>query len=108
MSYAENKSETSENEAKGIGTNTPSDFILDNNGILTKIVRLKYSIGPTIVIPKKLRQIIIYDSYKGKGHQGIMRTVHMIRRYFVDQITPSCVTLNQYVQTMGSFYPTQS
>ena len=70
------------NKAKGINSNKPSDFILDNNGILRKIVKLKYTVEPTIVIPRKLRQRIIFDFHEGKGHQGITQTIHMIRQYF--------------------------
>ena len=70
------------NKAKGINSNKPSDFIIDNNGILRKIVKLKYTVGPTIVIPRKLKQRIIFDFHEGKVHQGITWTIHMIRWYF--------------------------
>ena len=39
-------------QKQSISTDKPTDFILDHNGILRKIVRLKYIIQPTIVIPK--------------------------------------------------------
>ena len=40
------------NKVKSISMEKPSDFVIDHNGILRKIVRLKYTIEPTIVIPK--------------------------------------------------------
>ena len=43
------------NKVKSINVDKLSDFILDNNGILRKIVKLKYTIEPTMVIPKKLK-----------------------------------------------------
>ena len=70
------------NKVKSINTDKLSDFILDNNGFLRKIVGLKYTIEPTIVIPKKLKHRIIFNFHEGKVHQGIMRIVHMIWRYF--------------------------
>ena len=68
------------NKAKGINSYKPSDFILDNNRILRKIVKLKYTVEPTIFIPRKLKQKIIFDFHEGKGHQGITQTTHMIRQ----------------------------
>ena len=70
------------NKAKSISTDKPLEFVLDNNGILRKIVKLKYTIEPTLVIPKNSNTELFLTSNKGKGHQGIMRTVHMISRYF--------------------------
>ena len=60
------------NKAKGINSNKPSNFILGNNRILRKIVKLKYTVEPTTVIPRKLKQRIIFNFHKGKGYQGIM------------------------------------
>ena len=40
------------NKAKGINSSKQSDFILDNNRIFRKIVKLKYTVEPTKVIPK--------------------------------------------------------
>ena len=56
--------------------------MLDDNGILWKMVRLKYTIGPTTVVPGKLTSLIIVEFYNGKGHLGISHTVNMIRHYF--------------------------
>ena len=46
------------------------------------MVRLRYTIEPTIVVPRKLTTLIILELYNGKGHQGISHTVNMIRCYF--------------------------
>ena len=54
----------------------------DNDGILQKMVRLRYTIEPTIVVPRKLTSLIIVEFHNGKGHQGISCTVNMIRHYF--------------------------
>ena len=36
----------------------------------------------TVVIPKFLVNNIIYEYHKCRGHQGIVRTVNMVHRYF--------------------------
>ena len=55
--------------------------MLDENGILWKIVRLKYTIESTVVVPRKLTSLLIVDFHNGIGHQGISHTVNMIRCY---------------------------
>ena len=57
-------------------------FVLDENGILWKMVRLRYTIEPTIVVSSKLTSVIIVEFHNGKGHQDISHTVNMIRHYF--------------------------
>ena len=57
-------------------------FMLDENGILQKMVRLKYTIEPSMVAPRKVTSLIIVEFHSGKGHQGISCTVNMIRHYF--------------------------
>ena len=56
--------------------------MLDDNIILWKMVRLRYTIEPTIVMPRKLTSLIIVEFHNGKGHQGISCTVNMTRHYF--------------------------
>ena len=53
----------------------------DNNSILQKMVRLWYTIEPTIVVPRELTSLIIVEFHNGKGHWGISHTVNMIRCY---------------------------
>ena len=73
-------------------------FLLDENSILRKVVKLKYTVEPTIVVPRKLTSLIILEFHNAKGHQGISHTVNMMRYYFwwigmhtdIHQHTNSC------------------
>ena len=49
---------------------------------LKKAVKLRYSIVPTILVPRKLMNIIILEFHNGKGHQEISHAVNMMQRYF--------------------------
>ena len=69
-------------KGKEIKTKPDPSFILDENSILRKTVKLKYAVKPTTVIPRKLTNIIILEFHNGKCHQGISQTVNMMRRYF--------------------------
>ena len=40
--------------------------MLDKNSILWKMVRLRYTIEPTIVVPRKLTCLIIVEFHNGK------------------------------------------
>ena len=53
-----------------------------DNSILWKMVRLRYTIEPTIVVPRKLTSLIIVEFHNDEGHQGISCTVNMIRHGF--------------------------
>ena len=78
-------------------------FVLDEYGILQKMVRLKYTIDPTIVVPRKLTSHIIVEVHNGKGHQGISCTVNMIRYYFlVGQHAQRCAPTHQELPAMYS------
>ena len=57
-------------------------FLLDNNSILRKVVKLKYTVEPTTVSPRKLTSLIIVEFYNAKGHQGISHNVNKMRCYF--------------------------
>ena len=46
-------------------------FILDENSILRKAVKLRYTVEPTIVLPRKLTNIINLEFHNWKGHQEI-------------------------------------
>ena len=63
-------------------TQPDPNFLLDENNILRKVVKLKYTIEPTKVVPRKLTSLIILEFHNAKGHQGISHTVNMIRSYF--------------------------
>ena len=56
-----------------------SNFLLHHNSILGKVTKLKYTIEPAIVVPRKLTSLIVVEFHNAKGHQGIRRMVHMIR-----------------------------
>ena len=57
-------------KVKEIEIKPDPSFILDKNGILRKVVKLKYTIEPTIVVPRKWTNIIILQFHNGKGHSG--------------------------------------
>ena len=44
------------NKVKEIKTKPDPNFILDEHSILIKVVKLKYTVEPTIVIPKKINK----------------------------------------------------
>ena len=67
---------------KAIRTKQDHSFTLDNNSLLQKMVRLRYTIEPTIVVSRILTSLITVEFHNGKGHQGINHTVNMIRCYF--------------------------
>ena len=66
------------NKVKDMRTKQDHSFMLDDNSILWKVVRLRYTIGPTIVVPRKLTLLVIVEFCNGKGHQGISCIVNMI------------------------------
>ena len=68
-------------KVKEIKTMPDPSSILDENSIFRKAVKLKYTVEPTIVVPKKLTNIIIFEFCDEKGHQGISWTVNMMQRY---------------------------
>ena len=57
-------------------------FLLDDNSILRKVVKLKYTVEPSMVVPRKLTSLIILEFHNAKGHQGISQTINMMRLYF--------------------------
>ena len=69
-------------KVKKIKMKPDPSFILDENSILRQAFKLRYSVEPIIVAPRKLTNIIILEFHDGKGHQGISWTVNMMQRYF--------------------------
>ena len=55
-------------KVKMLRTKWDGSFMLDKNGILQKMVRLRYTLEPTIVVPRKLTCSIIVEFHNGKGH----------------------------------------
>ena len=42
-------------------TQPDPNFLLEKNNILRKIIKLKYTVEPTVVVPRKLTSLIILD-----------------------------------------------
>ena len=70
------------NKVKEMNTKPDLNFLLDENSIFRKVVKLKYTVEPTIIVPRKLTSLIILGFHNTKGHQGINCTVKMMRHYF--------------------------
>ena len=63
-------------------TKLDPSFLLGKNSTLRKIVKLKYTVEPTVVVPRKLTSLIILEFQNAKSHQGISCTINMMRCYF--------------------------
>ena len=70
------------NKVRVMRTKQDHSFMQADNSILRKVVRLRYTIEPIIVVPRKLTSLIIVEFHKCKGHQGISCTMNMIICYF--------------------------
>ena len=70
------------NKVKEMKTKPDPNLLLDENSILRRVVKLKYTVEPTIVVDRKLTSLIIIEFHNAKGHQGISCTVNMMRHYF--------------------------
>ena len=57
-------------------------FLLDDNSVLRKVVKLQYTIERTIVVLRRWTSLIIVEFHNAKGHQGISHTINMMRHYF--------------------------
>ena len=49
------------NKVKEIKVKPDPSFLLDNNSILRRVVKLKYTVELTVVIPRKLTSLIIVE-----------------------------------------------
>ena len=65
------------NEVKELKVKPDPNFLLGNKSILRKVVRLKYSVELTIVVPRKLTFLIIVEFSDTKRHQGINYVVKL-------------------------------
>ena len=70
-------------------TKPDPSFNLDENSIFRKAVKLKYTVEPTIVEPRKLTNIIL-EFHNGKGHQRIPQTVNMMEILLEDWNEERC------------------
>ena len=62
-------------------TKSDPNFLLDENSILRKVVKLKYTVEPTIVATRKLTCLIILEFHNVNHHQGVSHMVSMMRHY---------------------------
>ena len=58
-------------KVKALRAKQDDTFTQDNNSILQKMVQLRYTIEPTMVVPRKLTSLIIVELHNDKGHQGV-------------------------------------
>ena len=65
-------------KVKELKMKSDPNFLIDDNSILRKVVKVKYSVELTIVVPRKLTSLIIVEFHRTKGHQGISCTINMI------------------------------
>ena len=56
------------NKVKEMKQKPDPNFLLDENSIPRKVVKLKYTIEPTMVVPRKLTSLIIVEFHNAKGH----------------------------------------
>ena len=70
------------NKVKQLYCHKQTDFKLDDRGVLRKTVHLCHNWISAVVVPKSLINSIIYEYHKCRGHQGIMRMINIIHRYF--------------------------
>ena len=59
-----------------------TEFDIDQNGILCRLVRLQHGWELLSVIPRSLVTKIMYEYHEYRGHPGVTKTVNMIQRYF--------------------------
>ena len=55
-------------KVKEMKTKPDPTFLLDENSILWKVVKFKYTVEPTIVVPRKLTSLIILEFHNTKGY----------------------------------------
>ena len=58
------------------------NLLLHHNSILRRVIKLKFTTEPAIVVPRKLTSLIIIEFHNAKGHQGISRMANMITHSF--------------------------
>ena len=68
-------------KAMSIRSKQADGFVLDENGILQKCFKLKYTIEPIIVVLRKLTSLIIIEFHNGKGHHVPQNLTNVIAIY---------------------------
>ena len=59
-----------------------SDFMTNHEGLLIKQVSILRNTYRVYVIPQSLVQQVIKIFHDNRGHQGIYRTINMMKRHF--------------------------
>ena len=59
-----------------------SDFMINHEGLLVKQVSILRSTYRVYIVPHSLVQQVIKIFYDNRGHQGISRTINMMKRCF--------------------------
>ena len=63
-------------------TGRHSDFMINHEGLLVKQVRILRSTYHVYVVPHCLVQRVTKIFHDNRGHQGISRTINMMKRHF--------------------------
>ena len=88
-------------KAKSLRSKQVDGFMLDKNSILHKFVRLKYTVDPTIVVPRKLTSLIIVEFHNGKDHQGVsLHSEHDKELLLVVWDAQRCTSTHQQLPVM--------
>ena len=59
-----------------------SDYIINHEGLLTKQINILRDTYRVYVVPQRLVQRVIRIFHDNRGHQGISRTINMMKRRF--------------------------
>ena len=59
-----------------------SDYVLNHEGLLTKQINILRDTYRVYVVPQRLVQRVIMIFHDNRGHQGISRTINMMKRRF--------------------------
>ena len=59
-----------------------SDYVLNHEGLLTKQINILRDTYQVYVVPQRLVQRVIMIFHDNRGHQGISRTINMMKRRF--------------------------
>ena len=63
-------------------TRKQSDYIINHEGLLTKQINILRDTYRVYVVPQRLVQRVIRIFHDNRGHQGISRTINMMKRRF--------------------------
>ena len=92
-----------------------SDFMINHEGLLIKQVSILRNTYQVYIVPQSLVQRVIKIFHNNRGHQGISRTINMMKRHFCENrsthtLTSVCYVVNTRLiksSTRVSIYPSQ-